>query len=69
VAKVFLGGAWHLVDATGMSFPESAAKIAIRPDASGAAFLTSYGEVVLLNQSVQVDRVRMGRAPIAPCLV
>ena len=57
VAEVFLGGAWHLVDATGMSFPESVAKIAIGPDASGAAFLTSYGEAVLQHQSVQVDCV------------
>jgi len=58
VAEVFLDGAWHLVDATGMSSPEGMAKIGIGADASGAAFLTGYGEMVLQSQVVQVDRVR-----------
>lgn len=56
VAEVFLDGTWHLVDATGMSYPEGMAKIGVGPDAAGVSFLTSYGPVVLQNQSVKVVR-------------
>ncbi|MET0179657.1 MAG: transglutaminase family protein [Novosphingobium sp.] len=53
VAEVFLGqpngdgsdgGAWHLVDATGMAEPGDIAKIGIGRDAADASFLTSYGQ-------------------------
>ena len=54
VAEVFLDGAWHLVDATGMSRPESTAKIGVGPDAACVAFLTSYAPVELISQSVEV---------------
>ncbi|MCJ2179075.1 transglutaminase-like domain-containing protein [Novosphingobium album (ex Hu et al. 2023)] len=57
VAEVFLDGVWHMVDATGMSAPESIAKIGVGRDAADVAFLTSYGEVELLEQSVSVAAV------------
>lgn len=54
VAEVFLGGAWHLVDATGMARPENMAKIGIGRDAADVAFLTSYGLAEFCEQSVVV---------------
>jgi len=57
VAEVFLDGAWHLVDATGMTRPEAMAKIGVGPDAAGVAFLTSYEPVTLQAQSVEVREV------------
>lgn len=63
VAEVFLsdpqipgGGAWHLVDATGMSQPCDLAKIGIGRDAADVSFLTSYGEAELLDKSISVSR-------------
>lgn len=50
VAEVFLsnptddrGGAWHLVDATGMATASDIAKIGIGRDAADVSFLTSFG--------------------------
>jgi len=57
VAEVFLDGAWHLVDATGMATPAEIAKIGVGRDAADVAFLTSFGEAVFVHQSVQVTRV------------
>jgi len=54
VAEVFLGGAWHIVDATGMSKPEAIAKIGVGRDAADVSFLTSFGPVMLQSQSVSV---------------
>ena len=55
VAEVFLDGAWHLVDATGMAVPENMAKIGIGRDAADLAFLTSFGQVEMTSQSVDVQ--------------
>ncbi|ASY46523.1 transglutaminase (plasmid) [Sphingobium xenophagum] len=57
VAEVFLGGEWHLVDATGMAREAAMAKIGIGRDAADIAFLTAYGSAVLNSQSVQVQAV------------
>ena len=57
VAEVFLGGAWHLVDATGMAKPADMACICVGRDAADASFMTSYGWMDLVEQSVQVHRV------------
>lgn len=57
VAEVFLDDTWHLVDATGMSTPESMAKIGVGPDAAGVAFLTSYGPVEMVSQTVEVSEL------------
>jgi transglutaminase-like putative cysteine protease len=57
VAEVFLGGEWHLVDATGMAKEAEMAKIGVGRDAADVAFLTAFGEAVMERQSVNVQRV------------
>lgn len=57
VVEVFLDGAWHLVDATGMAQPSDTIRICVGRDAADTSFLTSYGTLRLLEQSVQVRRV------------
>ena len=64
IAEVFLndpttegGGAWHLVDATGMADPAQTAKIGIGRDAADVSFLTSFGPNRFLR-----SRVRVGTA-------
>lgn len=54
VAEVFLGGAWHLVDATGMAKERDMAKIGIGRDAADIAFLTAFGTAEMKAQSVLV---------------
>jgi transglutaminase-like putative cysteine protease len=51
VAEVFLadpqvagGGAWYLVDGTGMADPAQAVKIGVGRDAADVSFLTSFGD-------------------------
>ena len=56
VAEVFLGDAWHLVDATGMAQAGAMAKIGIGRDAADVAFLTAYGQAIMNAQSVCVER-------------
>lgn len=55
VAEVFLDGAWHLVDATGMAVAGEMAKIGIGRDAADVAFLTSFGAVIMNAQHVEVQ--------------
>ncbi|WP_232491524.1 transglutaminase-like domain-containing protein [Novosphingobium kaempferiae] len=57
VCEVFLDGVWHMVDATGMSTPDRMAKIGIGRDAADVSFLTSYGDVELLSQTVEVSEL------------
>ncbi|MGR6328635.1 transglutaminase-like domain-containing protein [Sphingomonas sp. XXL09] len=54
VAELWLGGAWRLVDATGMATPESIARVCVGRDATDIAFLTIFGEAFLQRQSVTV---------------
>jgi transglutaminase-like putative cysteine protease len=54
VAEIFLGGEWHLLDATGMATEAAMAKIGIGRDAADVAFLTAFGEAVMESQSVSV---------------
>lgn len=56
VAEVWLQGAWHLVDATGMSRPSEIAVIGVGRDAADVSFLTSFGFAELMYQSVAVSR-------------
>lgn len=56
VAEVFLDGTWYMVDATGMSTPDAMAKIGVGRDAADVSFLTSYGNAIMMSQSVQVVR-------------
>ncbi|MEO5706571.1 MAG: transglutaminase family protein [Alteraurantiacibacter sp.] len=62
VAEVFLadpaipgGGAWHMVDATGMIDPANTVKIGVGRDASDVSFLTSFDPCWFNFQSVQVS--------------
>lgn len=57
VAEVFLDGAWHLVDATGMAEAADMAKIGVGRDAADVSFLTSYGQASLVSLQVEVNRV------------
>lgn len=52
VAEVYLGGTWHLVDATGMAPADTIARIGIGSDATDVAFLTGFGRMELVEQSV-----------------
>lgn len=64
VAEVFLadpavpgGGAWHLVDATGMASADEIVKIGVGRDAADVSFLTSFGPTEFLEKSVNVVRL------------
>lgn len=54
VAEVFLDGRWYLIDSTGMARPSEMAVVGVGMDAGAVAFLTSFGPIALLNQSVSV---------------
>jgi transglutaminase-like putative cysteine protease len=64
VAEVFLadptiagGGAWHLVDATGMARAEEIVKIGVGRDAADVSFLTSFGPTEFLDKTVTVAQL------------
>lgn len=57
VAEVFLGGEWHLIDATGMATEGSMAKIGIGRDAADVSFMTSYGYAAFNSQLVSVQAI------------
>lgn len=54
VAAVWLEGAWHLVDATGMTTPETTAIIAVGRDAGEVPFLSTFGWADYRFQEVTV---------------
>jgi len=61
VAEVFLadpttpgGGAWHLVDATGMANPASMVKIGVGRDAADVSFMTVFGTAEFRDKTVTV---------------
>ena len=54
VAEVFVGGQWHLVDATGMAREGAMAKIGVGRDAADVSFITAYGMAQLEAMSVSV---------------
>lgn len=54
VAKVWLGGGWHLIDATGMARCDDLVRVAVGRDATDIAFMTVFGTAILNSQSVQV---------------
>lgn len=61
IAEVYVGDAWHLVDATGMSQPDTVARIVVGHDAGDIDFMTTHGspshKPSLNAQSVRVTRV------------
>ena len=54
VAEVYLNGAWHLVDPTGMTTPDRMIVLGVGRDAADVAFLTAFGTAVLNEQTVTV---------------
>lgn len=64
VAEVFLadpeipgGGAWHLLDATGMARADEIVKIGVGRDAADVSFLTSFGPTEFLDKHVSVTLI------------
>lgn len=57
VAEVYLDGAWHLVDPTGMGTPRDIVRIGIGADAANVAFLNIFGQAEFVFQSVSVTTV------------
>ena len=57
VAEAYLGGAWHLIDPTGMAKASEIARIGVGRDAADVSFMTSYGWMELKKQTVTVKRL------------
>ncbi|MXO75833.1 transglutaminase family protein [Altererythrobacter aerius] len=64
LAEVFLaddtiegGGAWYIVDATGMAKPQDTVKIGVGRDAADVSFLTSFGPSHFGDKTVAVREV------------
>lgn len=60
VAEVWLEGAWHLVDATGMCRPDGMAVIGVGRDACDAPFMETIDEAQMITQSVSILAVDRG---------
>ena len=63
VAEVFLadptvtgGGAWHLIDATGMAEPADTVKIGVGRDAADVSFMTVFGEAHFEDKQVSATK-------------
>ena len=54
VVEVWLDGAWHLIDATGMAQADEIVRIGVGRDAIDIAFMTVFGTADLLEQRVSV---------------
>lgn len=54
VAELWLDGAWHLIDPTGMARAEELARVAVGRDAIDIAFMTVFGRAELVAQRVRV---------------
>lgn len=57
VVEVWLEGAWHLVDATGLAPADGIVRIGVGRDATDISFLTVFGEATLIEQKVDVQRI------------
>lgn len=57
VVEVFLDGAWHILDATGLAGAEGLVRICVGRDATDIAFMTIFGSATLNAQSVTVTRL------------
>ncbi len=57
VVEVYLEGQWHLIDPTGMARAPEIVRIGVGRDAADVSFMTSYGQVALIKQSVAVARL------------
>ena len=63
LAEVFLadptilgGGAWHLVDATGMADPAETVKIGVGRDAADVSFMTVFGDAKFEDKKVSATK-------------
>ena len=56
VVVVYLEDRWYLVDPSGMAQPHEIVRIGVGRDAADVSFMTSYGWMELIKQSVQVWR-------------
>jgi transglutaminase-like putative cysteine protease len=54
LVEVYLDGSWHLVDPTGMTNADEVAIIGVGRDAADISFLTSFGFLELVKQTVSV---------------
>jgi len=63
VAEIYLDGTWHLVDATGMAPADTIARIGVGSDAGDVAFLTGFGKMDVVEQTVSSTVVGDGHAP------
>lgn len=57
VVEVYLDGAWHLVDPTGMAMADNMALVAVGRDAADVAFLTTTSMADLQVQTVSVRQI------------
>jgi transglutaminase-like putative cysteine protease len=64
VAEVFLadhtvpgGGAWHILDATGMADPAETVKIGVGRDAADVSFMTTFGPAMFEGKTVSVQKI------------
>lgn len=57
VTELWLDGAWHLVDATGMASCGEIARVGVGRDATDIAFMTVFGRADLSEQRVAVQRL------------
>ena len=56
VAELWIGGGWHLVDATRMASCADLVRVAVGRDATDIAFMTVFGTAKLNEQRVSVTR-------------
>ncbi len=56
VVEVWLDGAWHIVDSTGLAPVETMVRIAVGRDATDIAFMTVFGGAMMNAQSITVTR-------------
>jgi transglutaminase-like putative cysteine protease len=57
VAELWIGGGWHLVDATRMACCEDLVRVAVGRDATDIAFMTVFGRAAFVAQRVSVIRL------------
>ena len=55
VAEIYLAGSWHLVDTSGMAEANEIAIVGVGLDAAEVPFLSGFGQIDLLHQSVQTN--------------
>ncbi len=58
VVDVWVDGAWHLVDASGLAPAEGLVRIAVGRDATDISFMTTFGVAEFREQRVTVECIR-----------